>query len=272
MSGASATRRGVSAAVGPAGLLLKVAQALFAVALLAVAAMPATAAEPPKTVVLVHGTFVDGSSWSRVIPLLQAAGLRVIAVQNPLRSLADDVAVTKRAIEMAPGPVILVGHSWGGMVISEAGMDDKVKALVYVAAFALPKGQSVNSASAGSPPAPWNAALKADSGGYLWVPEETLGKYFAQDAPKDEVAVIAATQVPTFNAIFDDRLTQTAYETKPSWYISANADGAIQPAVERAMAKAIKAHLTQLDGNHVIMWTKPREVANVIIDAANSVQ
>src|SRR5262245_58823395 len=110
----------------------------------AIAAVPSTAAELPETVVLVHGAFVDGSSWSRVIPLLQAAGLRVVAVQNPLTSLADDVAATKRAMENAPGPVILVGHSWGGMVISEAGTEDKVKALVYVAAFALPKGQSVS--------------------------------------------------------------------------------------------------------------------------------
>jgi pimeloyl-ACP methyl ester carboxylesterase len=236
------------------------------------AVAPAAAAGPPKTVVLVHGAFVDGSSWSRVIPYLQAAGLRVIAVQNPLTSLADDVAATKRAMESAPGPVILVGHSWGGMVISEAGTDDKVKALVYVAAFALPKGQSVNGASAGSPPAPWTATLHPDSGGYLTVSEEGLGKYFAQDASKDEIAVIAATQQPTFGHIFEDRLTQAAYETKPSWFVIPKGDNAITAPVERAMAAGIKANVTELDGSHVIMFTKPREVADVIIAAANSVK
>jgi pimeloyl-ACP methyl ester carboxylesterase len=252
----------------------KVSQVLFGAAFSAVAAMaavPTTAAEPPKTVVLVHGAFVDGSSWSRVIPLLEAAGLRVTAVQIPLTSLADDVAATKRAMERAPGPVILVGHSWGGMVISEAGTEDKVKALVYVAAFALPKGQSVNSASAGSPPAPWQAALQQDSGGFLWLPEEALGKYFAQDASKEEIAIAAATQRPTFSGVFDDRLSHAAYETKPSWFVLTKADGAIPPPVQKAMATAIKAQITELDGNHVIMLTKPREVADVIIAAANSV-
>ena len=236
------------------------------------AGVPATATEPPKTVVLVHGAFTDGSSWSRVIPLLQAEGLRVIAVQNPLTSLADDVAATKRAMEAAPGPVILVGHSWGGMVITEAGTDDKVKALVYVAAFALPKGQSVNSASAGSPPAPWTAALQRDSGGFLWLPEEAVGKYFAQDVSKEESAVIAATQVPAFSGLFDEQLSQAAYEAKPSWFVSPNADGAIPPEVQKAMATAIHARFTELEGSHVIMWSKPREVADVIIEAANSVQ
>ncbi|WP_245235558.1 alpha/beta hydrolase [Mesorhizobium erdmanii] len=198
-----------------------------------VATLPATAADAQQTVVLVHGAFVDGSSWSKVIPLLQAKGLRVIAVQNPLTSLADDVAATKRAIETVPGSVILVGHSWGGMVITEAGMDSKVKALVYVAAFALPVGQSINSASAGSPPAPWAASLKKDSGGYLWLSEQTLGKYFAQDVSRQEVAVIAATQIPTFSGVFDDRLLHAAYETKPSWFIVPKADGAIPPQIER---------------------------------------
>ncbi|MDB5540568.1 MAG: hypothetical protein JWQ89_2295 [Devosia sp.] len=249
------------------------ARLLFGAALSAMVAIAAPAmAADPKTVILVHGTFVDGSSWSRVIPLLQAAGLQVISVQNPLTSLADDVAATRRAMERAPGDVILVGHSWGGMVITEAGVDDKVKALVYVAAFALPKGQSVNSATAGSPPAPWLATLTPDSGGYLWVPEEAFAKYFAQDVDKKEVAVIAAAQVPTLGSIFDDKLSQAAYETKPSWYISPNADGGIPPAVEKAMATAIKAKFTELDGSHVIMLTKPREVADVIIEAAKSIK
>lgn len=230
------------------------------------------AAEPTKTVALVHGAFADGSSWSRVIPLLQAEGLRVVAVQNPLTSLADDVAATKRAIETAPGPVILVGHSWGGMVITEAGAEDKVKALVYVAAFALPKGQSVNGAFAGSPPAPWIAELRSDSAGYMRLSDEAVGKFFAQDVSKEESAVIAATQVPTFGGIFDERLSHTAYEGKPSWFVVPKADGAIPPQMQEAMATAIDARITELDGSHFIMWSKPREVADVIIEAADSVR
>lgn len=204
--------------------------------------------------------------------MLQSAGLRVVAVQNPLTSLADDVAATERAIEAAPGDVILVGHSWGGMVITEGGTADKVKALVYVAAFALPKGQSVTSATAGNPPAPWTSTLQKDSGDFLTVPQEGLGKYFAQDATPEEVAVLAATQQPSAARLFDERLTRAASETKPSWFVVAKADGAIPPAFEESMAKAIKAHITELEGNHLIMLTKPRSVADVIIDAAKSVR
>jgi len=228
----------------------------FALGVSATAA-PAFAVDAQKTVVLVHGAFVDGSSWSRVIPLLQSAGLRVIAVQNPLTSLADDVAATKRAMEGVTGPVILVGHSWGGVVITEAGTDDRVKALVYVAAFALPKGQSVNSVSAGSPPSPWTATLQPDSAGFLRVSEEGLAKYFAADASKEDLAVIAATQQPSASRLFEDRLTQAAYETKPSWAVVPKGDLAITAPVERAMAAAIHARVTELDGSHVIMWTKP---------------
>lgn len=237
----------------------------------ALVAMPAHAEAPPTTVVLVHGAFADGSSWSRVIPLLQAKGLNVVAVQNPLSSFAEDVASTKRAIERAPGPVVLVGHSYGGMVITEAGVEGKVKALVYVAAFALPKGQSINSASAGSPPAPWAKSLQLDSAGYLWIPASTIATYFAQDVRKEEVAVVAAAQSPTFSGVFDGKLTQAAYETKPSWFVIPNADGAIPPKLQQAMATAIRADTTELRGSHVIAWTKSREVANVIIKAAKSI-
>jgi pimeloyl-ACP methyl ester carboxylesterase len=128
----------------------------------------------PTTVVLVHGAFADGSSWRKVIPLLEARGLRVVAVQNPLSSLAGDVDATKRVIDAQPGSVILVGHSWAGMVISQAGNDDKVKALVYVAAFALPKGVSINDLGKGQPPAPWLTQLQPDSAGYLRLSDEAV--------------------------------------------------------------------------------------------------
>ncbi|MDB5535942.1 MAG: hypothetical protein JWQ65_817 [Devosia sp.] len=233
----------------------------------------ASAAEAtPKTVVLVHGAFADGSSWSKVIPLLEAKGLRVVAVQNPLSSLKDDVDATDRIIAQAPGSVILVGHSWGGVVITQAGVEDKVKALVYVAAFALPKGQSVNSAAAGSPPLPWQSALVPDAKGFLRLSDEAVANYFAQDLPPSEIAVLAATQGPTFSGVFDDKLTEAAYETKPAWYVVAKQDGMIPPPVEQAMAAGIKAVTTEVDGSHVIMLSQPEAVAKVIIDAANSVE
>lgn len=248
------------------------AMLLGSILFMAAEAGVAGATEPQKTVVLVHGAFADGSSWAKVIPLLEAKGLNVIAVQNPLSSLADDVDATKRAIDMAPGPVILVGHSWGGQVISQAGVDDKVKALVYVAAFALPKGQSVNSAAADGPPLPWLSSLVPDARGFVRLSTDAVGKYFAQDLPAKEIAVLAATQGPTFGGAFDDKLTEAAYETRPSWYVVAKHDGMIPPAVEEAMAAGIKAKVTEVDGSHVAMLSKPQQVADVILAAAASVK
>lgn len=254
---------------GTSPLLLGAALTVIA----AVAIPPAIAADAPqKTVVLVHGAFADGSSWSKVIPLLEARGLRVVAVQNPLSSLAADADAAKRIIDMAPGPVILVGHSWGGQVISQAGVNDKVKALVYVAAFALPKGQSINSASTGSPPAPWLAELQPDAAGYVRLSDKAIATYFAQDLPAAEIAVVAATQGPTFGGAFDDKLTEAAYLTRPSWYIVATKDGMIPPPVEEAMAAGIKAKVTEIDGSHVVMLSQPEAVAKVILEAADSIQ
>src|SRR5438128_8689432 len=161
----------------------------------------ATAQSAPRdlsgsTVVLVHGAFADGSSWSKVIPLLESRGLHVVAIQNPLSSLADDAAAAKRAIDQQIGPVILVGHSWGGAVITQAGSDPKVKALVYVAAFAPDEGQSINSMTKPFPPAPWTAKLNVDSGGFLTLPEEAMISDFAQDLPRAGAKVVAATQGP----------------------------------------------------------------------------
>ncbi|MET2825705.1 alpha/beta fold hydrolase [Mesorhizobium shangrilense] len=243
---------------------------LMAVTLSAASASAVDA--PKKTVVLVHGAFADGSSWAKVIPLLEAKGLNVVSVQNPLSSLAADVDATKRVIDAQVGPVILVGHSWGGVVISQVGVDDKVKALVYVAAFAPPKGMSVNDLGAGQPPPPWAAALQPDSGGYLRLSTEGVAKYFAQDLPAGEISVIAATQGPTFAKVFDEKLTVAAYETKPSWYVVAKNDRMIPPPAEAAMAKAIGAKVTELPTSHVAMLSKPREVADVILAAAASVK
>lgn len=240
----------------------------------AVTHAPADAASssPPKTVVLVHGAFADGSSWRKVVPLLEAKGLRVVAVQNPLSSLAADVDAAKRVIDAQPGPVILVGHSWAGVVISQAGVDDKVKALVYVAAFAPPKGVSINDLGKGQPPAPWLAELQPDSAGYLRLSDNAVAKYFAQDLSAEDIRVTAATQGPAFSGIFDEKITEAAYETRPSWYVVAKQDGMIAPIAQEAMAKAIKATTTEVEASHVVMLSQPDAVANVILAAAASVE
>ena len=232
----------------------------------------ATLAEPAPSIVLVHGAWADGSSWSKVIPLLEKAGLTVVAVQNPLSSMEADVGATMRAIDAQPGKVILVGHSLGGAVITEAGMDPKVTALVYVAAFAPPPGASVNDLSAGQPAPPWVSTLQVDSAGYLTLPESSVAKYFAQDLSPTEIQVLAATQGPTFAGMLDEKMTDAAYITKPSWYIVAANDGMIPPPAEMAMAKAMHAKITTLDSSHVVMLSKPEGVASVIIEAAGAAQ
>jgi pimeloyl-ACP methyl ester carboxylesterase len=225
-------------------------------------------AKTPTTVVLVHGAFADGSSWEKVIPLLEARGLRVVAVQNPLTSLADDVAATKRALDVSSGPVILVGHSWGGTVITEAGAHDKVAALVYVAAFAPDAGGSSNDLGKDVPPAPGLANVRPDSAGFLSLSPESVAKNFAQDLPAAKTAVMAATQGPIAGKAFDDKVTNAAWKSKPSWYIVAENDRMIQPDLERAMAKKINAKATTLPTSHVPMLSRPGDVADVILDAA----
>lgn len=242
--------------------------ALAAVATLSEAPAQATTPAAPTTVVLVHGAFADGSSWSKVIPILEAKGLRVVAVQNPLSSLKDDVRAAERVIEAAPGKVVLVGHSWAGVVISQAGLDAKVKALVYVAAFAPPKGVSINDLGKGQPPAPWLAELERDGAGYLRLSDKAVAEYFAQDLSARDIQIVAATQGPAFSGLFDEKITKAAYEVKPSWYVVADQDGMIAPEAQRAMAGAIKAKTTELAASHVVMLSKPDAVAAVILDAA----
>lgn len=222
---------------------------------------------PQKTVVLVHGAFADGSSWEKVIPLLQAKGLQVVAVQNPLTSLADDVAATTRAIDAQRGPVILVGHSWGGTVITEAGAHDKVAALVYVAAFAPDAGQSSNDLGKDGPPPPGLATIRPDSAGFLYLSPESVARDFAQDLPAARTAIMAVTQGPIFGKAFDEKVRNAAWRSKPSWYVVAENDRMIQPDLERAMARKINAKTTALPASHVPMLSRPGEVAAVILDA-----
>jgi pimeloyl-ACP methyl ester carboxylesterase len=229
----------------------------------------AEAAPPVKNIVLVHGAFADGSSWSKIIPILQAKGFNVTAAQNSLTTLADDVASTKRVLALQDGPVILVGHSWGGAVITEAGADPKVAGLVYVAAFGPDAGESLNALGKGQPPMPAIASLQVDKQGFGRLPTEAVLRFFVQDLPKAEGLVVAATQGPAHVALFDTKLSVAAWRTKPSWFVVAKRDGTIAPDAERFFAKRMKATTTELDADHVAMLSKPNQVADVIIDAAS---
>ena len=241
-----------------------------AVSIAGVVSTPNVAAAE-KTVVLIHGAFADGSSWNRVIPLLQAKGLKVVAVQNPLSSLAADVDATNRAIDAQSGPVILVGHSYGGMVITQAGVNPKVAALVYIAAFAPPKGESINEIGKGQPPS-WAGSATKDAGGFFWLKQEAVEKFFAQDLPKKEASVLAATQGPIFGGAFDDEVTETAYASKPSWFVVPKQDRMIPPEAQLGMAKAANAKITEINASHVVMLSKPKAVADVILAASSSIK
>ena len=247
----------------------KLAAAALAIGLsFATAATAATSGDKPS-VVIVHGAFADGSDWAKVIPLLQAKGVNVVAVQNPLTSLEDDVAAAKRAIDAQPGKVVLVGHSWGGSVITEAGGNDKVSSLVYIAAFAPDAGQ--NSAELGKdyPTAPGFAHIKADASGFLSLMKEGMSKHFAQDLPAAATSVMTSTQGPIQGKSFEQKLTVAAWKTKPSWYLVANSDHMIQPALQRDMAKKIGATVSSVNSSHVPQQSQPAKVAQVILDAVN---
>src|SRR5215469_8181993 len=225
-----------------------------------------------RNIVMVHGAWADGSSWSKVIPLLQAKGLRVVAVQNPLTSLADDVAATKRAIALQDGPVLLVGHSYGGAVITEAGNDPKVVGLVYVAAFAPSEGESVSSAAKPFPPPPLFSEVRADASGFLTVTAKGIAEDFAQDLPDNEKQVLTATQGATAADVFEAAITTAAWKTKPSWFVIASNDRAVAPELEKAEAAAMKATSVTVPSSHVPMLSHPKEVADLIEQAAHDVR
>jgi pimeloyl-ACP methyl ester carboxylesterase len=221
-----------------------------------------------RNIVLVHGAWADGSCWSGVIALLQAKGFHVVAVQNPLTSLADDVAATKRIIALQDGPVILVGHSYAGVVITEAGNDPKVVGLVYVAAFAPREGESINSVSKPYPPAPLGSEIQLDAQGFLTASRKGIAEDMAQDLPYDQQQILTATQGQTAAAVFGATVTRAAWKSKPSWAVIAGNDRAIPPQLEKDEAAAIGATSITLPSNHLAMLSHPREVAEVIEQAA----
>jgi pimeloyl-ACP methyl ester carboxylesterase len=223
-----------------------------------------------KNVVLVHGAFADGSSWAKVIPLLQAKGYNVIAVQNPLTSLEDDVAATKRAIALMDGPVLLAGHSYGGMVVTEAGNDPKVVGLLYVCALVPSDGQSVGDVTSAFPPAPGSAEIRPDAEGFLSLTAKGINNHFAQDLPAAERKVVFATQVPWATKATTTKISNAAWKTKPSWYIVGTDDQMVPVALARAEAKMIKATTIELNSSHVPMVSQPKKVADFIIAAASA--
>lgn len=224
-------------------------------------------AESKTSVVLVHGAFADGSSWNKVITLLQKQHAEVIAVQLPLTSLKDDVAATRRAIARAQGDVVLVGHSWGGTVISEAGNDVRVQSLVYVAAFAPDSGQSTADLAGSFPAPPGSADIAKTSEGYLYLPTDAVRKDFAPDVKPGEQQTIAATQGPIKGDAFAEKVTHAAWHNKPSWYVVSQNDRMINPALERAMAKTIHAKTTEVAASHVSMVSQPDAIARTIEQA-----
>lgn len=223
---------------------------------------------PVRNVVLVHGAYADGSSWAKVIPLLRARGLRVTAVQNPLTSLADDVAATRRAIARQDGPVILVGHSSAGMVITEAGNDPKVVGLVYISAIIPDDGQSASDAVKGYPATPGLAEQKLDAAGYLTITRKGVDEDFVPDLPSAEREIVHATQGDWNSTFLAEKVTTAAWRTKPSWVVIVN-DRMVPREHEVATARRIKATTVTLASGHVPMLSKPAAVAAVIVDAAN---
>jgi pimeloyl-ACP methyl ester carboxylesterase len=220
------------------------------------------------TIVLVHGAFADGSSWSKVIPILQRDGYTVIAVQNPLTSLAADVETTKRAIAMQTGPVVLVGHSYGGAVITQAAAgSENVKALVYVAAFAPEVGEPIG-AFGERYPTQLATGFRPDAAGFLYIDPAKFHEFFAADVPLAETRVAAATQKPIIGSAFGESVTQAAWQTLPSWYIVSQDDKAINPDLERFYANRMKAKTTEVKSSHVPFLSHPAVVARVIEQAA----
>jgi pimeloyl-ACP methyl ester carboxylesterase len=221
-----------------------------------------------KNVVLVHGGFVDGSGWAGVYQMLKRSGYSVSVVQNPTASLADDVAVTKRALAALDGPAILVGHSYGGAVITEAGNDPKVAGLVYIAAFAPDTGESVAALIKDPPPGAPVPPILPPQDGYLFLDKVKFAASFAADVNADTAAFMADSQVPWGVEALSGAIRQAAWRTKPSWYLVATDDKMIPPDAQRAMSKRAGSTVVETKGSHSVYVSQPQAVASIIEKAA----
>jgi pimeloyl-ACP methyl ester carboxylesterase len=249
---------------------------LLTAALLAGAAFctPSHAAELPKgaahNIVLVHGAFVDQSSWKPVAGILAKKGYNVTLVENPLTSLADDVNATKKALAAQTGPTVLVGHSWGGVVITEAGDDPKVSALVYVSAFAPDVGESVAALSKDGPATEGTSAIRPNAKGYLYIDPKAFPSAVAADAPIKVAQALANSQLPLNHTAFETPVDVAAWHDKPTFYVVTTKDKVLAPEVQKMFAARIKAKTTEVNGSHASLVVHADEVAAVIEKAASA--
>jgi pimeloyl-ACP methyl ester carboxylesterase len=251
--------------------VVTLATALMGAILLLEGTVRVAAAAPPtgiKNVVLVHGAFADGSGWEAVAKILEKDGYTVSVAQPPETSYADDLKYTKAAIDAMDGPVVVVGHSYGGSIITEAGNDPKVSALVYIAAFALDDGESCASIEQALPQA--SKAFKPDSNGNWWIEKDQFAADFAADVPPGVSHFMAQSQVPISTDSFTHKVTSPAWKTKPTWYMVATADRSINPDQERMMAKRANAKTIEVNASHVAYMSHPKETAKLIEEAATS--
>ncbi len=227
-----------------------------------------TTSTASPTIVLVHGAWADGSSWNAVIPKLLSKGLKVVAVQNPLTSLADDVAATKRVIDFVEGPVVLVGHSWAGFIVTEAGEDPKVKSLVYVSAFSGETGQTTGELVGKYPAPPALGGIRDDGNGFVYLSEQAFIDDVAQDLPSETARLLSVTQGPLAKGTFADALTKTAWRTRPSWFIVSTSDRAVSPELQRDAAKLMGSTVTEVPSSHMSLISHADEVIEAITQAA----
>lgn len=235
----------------------------FATALIAFAAQAAEV----KNIVIVHGALADGSAWRKATDILESRGFNVTIVQEPITSLADDVAATNRVLDLQQGPSLLVGHSYSGMVISEAGNRPDVAGLVYVAAFQPEKGESLLDLATAKPSA-GSGIKQTKDGAFLYLDPAVFAQDFAADLPRDEAAFMAKSQVFAAKVAFAAKAGEPAWKTKKSWSIIATQDRSINPDLERDMAKRAGSAVTEIAGSHAVFASKPEEVADVITEAA----
>ncbi|MDH7973889.1 alpha/beta hydrolase [Sphingomonas sp. AR_OL41] len=218
-----------------------------------------------STIIFVHGAWANASGWNKVLPLLEDTGLELVAVSTTLASLAADAAIVRRAIAIAKGPALLVGHSYGGAVITEAGLDPKVAGLVYVAAFAPDAGETVLGLGAEGPPNDLPNVLVPDDEGFLKLSRRGVDEVFAQDLPLAERNAIFQTQGPTAAAALSTPITVPAWKEKPSWFLRATLDNTIHPELQAMMAKRMEAITVDTDSSHLPMLSQPHKVSDLIL-------